>query len=74
VKRTSSEQKSALSGQLFLATGLGKKKSGTAGSCLKQVKIYLPERLLDRLPLATSLKNAFVDDLFYVIEICTFGL
>ena len=46
---------------LFLATGLGKKKSGTAGSCLKQVKIYLLERLLDRLPIGCikSTRQAF---------------
>jgi hypothetical protein len=44
----------------FLATGLGKKKSGTAASCLKQVKIYLVERLLDSLPLAVIIEATLV--------------
>jgi hypothetical protein len=32
--------------QLFLATGLGKEKTGTAGSCLKQVEIYLLRKVI----------------------------
>jgi hypothetical protein len=35
----------------FFWLHLGEKKSGNAGTCLKQMKFYLLERLLDRLPL-----------------------
>jgi hypothetical protein len=40
-----------------LATGLGEKKSGTTGSCLKQVKIYLLRNVIRQTAVGTTIKK-----------------